>query len=98
LIETIDRVGLSPLGATKQREIVPIENWPSIVSTSHIDDSGKHLSLHATTSSIRSKWSTDQEAFFNLILRIALSLAQVVKKHNFGMKFTKFLVNFLMTH
>jgi hypothetical protein len=60
-IETIDGVSLSSFCDKKERQIAPIEKWPSIVSHTHVDGSGKHLSMTATISALRSKWSLDQK-------------------------------------
>ena len=60
LIETIGGSTLSLSSDTKRRKIPHIGIWSSIVSTFHIGPTGKHLSVDATISAIRSKWIMDQ--------------------------------------
>jgi len=52
LIDTINGICLSISNDTKEREITHCEVWSFIVSTSHVDDSGKHLPLDATISTV----------------------------------------------
>jgi len=52
LIDIINGVHLSTSNDTKEKEIAHCEVWLFIMSTSHVDASGKHLSLGATISTV----------------------------------------------
>lgn len=84
LIESIDGVGLSIANDTKEREICHYGMWSSIVSSSHVTSSGKHLPLGTTTSTIRKKWIQGLEAFLHHILKLSSILPSLSRTTTLG--------------
>ena len=58
LVECTNGIFLSPISDTKDRLILPIQHWYSIVQKSHVDNIDKHLSPISTFASLCEKWST----------------------------------------
>ena len=79
----------------KGSKIPPIEHWCSTVEKSHVDASGKYLSLSSTLAAIREDWNTDNrvEGYILRILRIASTLVTFVKKPSCRMRFINFFIN-----
>lgn len=59
LVECINGIALFPMSDIKNRLILPIEHWCSIVQNSHVNNTGKHLSPKSTFNALHEKWSTN---------------------------------------